>query len=209
MLPPPPAAPLAVTVPTNAAQVATIQREAEELATLTTGTAVTTPEEYELVDATLTEIVRKRDAMLSMRGEATGPMYKAIKVVEGWFRPVDKAFASAIADLKGALGAYRLEQAKREREARELAAKAAETGDADTMITALTTAATVAAPPPGAARVALRWVRKRIAEDMLDDAWWCPDLAKIDAFAKAHKGDEPPVIPGVIFERTADVGAKH
>lgn len=209
MLPPPPAAPLAVTVATNAAQVATLQREAEELATLTTGASVTTPEEYEFADATLTEIVRKRDAAIAMRGEATGPMYKAIKVVEGWFRPVDQALSAAIKDLKGALGTYRIEQSKRESAARELAAKAAETGDAETMITALTTAATVAAPPPGAARVALRWVRKRIAADMLPQDWWTPDLAKIDAFAKAHKGDDPPVIPGVIFERTADVGAKH
>jgi len=25
----------------------------------------------------------------------------------------------------------------------------------------------------------------------------------------AHKGDDPPVVPGVIFERVANVGASH
>ncbi len=203
------AAPLTATVKMTADRVATLQADAEELATITAGAMATTPEEYALIDSVLTEAVRKRDAALAMRREATVPLYGVIKTVEGWFRPVDQALAKIITDLKRALGDYRLAQAERERAARELAAHAADTGDADTMIEALTTAAAEAEAPAGGARTRFVWTVKRIAADMLAPEWLCPDVAKIEAVAKAHKGDDAPIIPGVTFERVALVGAKH
>ena len=49
---------------------------------------------------------------------------------------------------------------------------------------------------------AQRWRVKRIAEDLLPDAYWIPDMATIQEHALNHRGEEPPPsIPGVIFER--------
>jgi hypothetical protein len=202
---------LAPAAVTNAAQVATLQAEAEELATLSSGVAATTPEEYALIDSVLTEAVRKQDAATAMRKGATRHFHAGIAEVNGWFKPIDRALAEVISNCKSALGAYRLEQERRERAAAELAAKAAEADDADTMIEALTERAALAEAPAGGARCSFSWKVKRIAADMLAAEWLCPDVARIEAFAKAHKGgaDDPPIIAGVTFERVANMGARH
>jgi hypothetical protein len=201
---------LAVSVPTNARDVAALQRQTESDAEAIALVEVTDEESYAFADALLTDIVQRKDAATKMRGEATGPLYQVIRTVEGWFRPLLDSCTGAEKHLKQVMGTYRLEQARLEKEARELAAAAADAGDGDTMIEALTVAAEAGAKPAGArATTKFGWKVKRIAEDLLPDEWWTPDTARLDALAKAHKGDDPPIVLGVTFDRVAQIGAKR
>lgn len=199
-----------VSVPSSAHEIAALQRIAEsELTAWRGGFSIDSPEEYSQVDAALSDVARRKDAALEMRRSATGPLYKATRTIESWFAPYVETLTAIEAMLKRSLGAYRLAQAEREREAREFAAVAADAGDSGALVEALTVATEAAVPPAGRSSVGFEWRVARIAPDLLPDEWWCPDEVRIAAFAKAHKGDDAPVIPGVIFERTARVGARR
>jgi hypothetical protein len=201
---------ITIAVPASVQAVAALQLEAETERDFALSCTIDTPEDYAIVCHLLTEICKREDAAIAMRKSATGPMYQSVRTIESWFKDLLGACAAARAHLKKEVARYEIARKNSELEARRLAAKAAETGDAGTLITALTTAADAAERVPGGtARIAFGYVVKRIAADMLPDEWWCPDVARIEAVAKAHKGDEPPVIPGVVFERVALVGAKR
>jgi hypothetical protein len=192
------------------AELAPAQREAETMANMFADMTITSSEDYTMVDAALSDTARKLDAILAMRKRGTAPLYTATREIEGWFRPTIKALESAIASFKRALGAYRVAQAAAEVEARAIAQRAAEAGDATAMCTALEIADDAHDPPDGRATCAFEWRVQRIAEDLLLDDYWIPDRARIDAEAKAWGGgDSPPVISGVIFERVARIGARR
>ena len=199
-----------VDLPIDALAVAKLQREAEADAPVYLAVTCTTAEDYEFADALLTALVQREDAAVAMRKSATVPLYGVIRTVESWFKPWLNALAPAKAHLKKEMGAYRVRQEAAEREARELAAQAAETGDAEALVEALTVATEIAAPTAARATTRFAWQVKRIAEDMLPDEYWTPDMAKINAAAKAAgSSDEAPIIPGVIFERVALIGARR
>lgn len=200
---------ITIMVPATAHEIAALQADAErELAAWGTF-SIDTPDEYAAVDAFLTRVVQRKDAAVEMRKSATGPLYKATKTIEGWFAPYLAALTAMETTLKRGMGDYRLAQAAREREARELAAAAADTGDAGALMSALTVATEAAVAPAGRASVGFTWTVKRVNANMLPDEWWTPDEARIAAYAKAWKGDDAPVIPGVVFERTVRVGARR
>lgn len=199
---------MTIDVPVTAADVATLQLEAEAGAAFPEFT-IDTPDEYTQVDAWLSEVVRKKDAALAMRRTATGPAYKGIKIVEGWFAPVISALETTERRLKGHMGAYRVAQHRVEQEARELAAQMATAGDGVALGAALTVAADAAVAPMGRATAALSWEVDRIIPDLLPAEWWMPNEAAIAQFAKAHRGDGPPVVPGVVFKQIAKIGARR
>jgi len=192
---------------TDVAALATLQRQAEADGAAAGAMTVADADEYAFADAVLTDIVTRKDAAVAMRKRATAHMYAAAREVESWFRPLVGALESGEGALKRAMGAYRARVAAEAAAARELAAQAADAGDAEGLHAALSVAA--APPPEGRARVRMVWRVKRIAEGLLPREYWCVDRAKIDAAAKAAKGDEPPVIPGVEFVREAEIGAKR
>lgn len=200
---------LAITLPTSAVEIAKLQAKAEAERSAYDAIVVTDSDQYEFADALLTGVVRERDAAIAMRTSATGPMYAAIRVVEGWFRPYLAALEGPEKYLRGLMNGYNVEKERREREARELAAVAAETGDAQGMVDALTVATHVAAPTAARASVRMGWGVKAIDEELLPPEWWEPKYSALAALAKKHKGDSPPVIAGVTFERTAAVGARR
>jgi tRNA(Ile)-lysidine synthase TilS/MesJ len=81
-------------------------------------------------------------------------------------------------------------------------------------IPAMTAALTVAnAPEAQAAGVSTTfvWRVKRIIPDMLPREYWVPSDALIAAEAarQGDRGDDPPVIPGVVFEREAQVTGRR
>lgn len=203
-------------MPTNAAEVAKLQAEAE-LAVVEDlpGIVVETPEDYQQADAVLTEILQRKDAITAMRTSATGPLYGVIRTVEGWFRPVLGAYTTLETTIKQRMGAYAQLTAEAEAEARRAAQTAVESGDAGALVESLNTAEdAVAVREAVAARVTFRWQVKRVAEDLLPSEYWTPDLAKIEAVAKAagsaeEGSDGEPVIPGVVFERVANVAGSH
>lgn len=201
---------ITVDVPTTAHEVAALQEIAEiELAAWCEGFAIETAEEYAAVDSCLSDVVRRKDAATAMRTSATGPLYKATKTIEGWFAPYLGALTKMEALLKGGMGSYRLAQATKEREAREAAAQAADAGDGAALTEALTVATEAAQAPAGRASVGFEWRVHRVVPDLVPREWLIPDERRIAQFAKAHKGDDAPVIPGVIFERHAKIGARR
>jgi hypothetical protein len=199
---------ITLAIPTSAADVATLQRDAEANAPAIRAITVCDDDDYTFADAMLTDVVTKKDAVIAMRKQATVPLYQVIRTVESWFKPVVTALEASERHLKGAMGTYRAELAERERAAREAAAVAAESGDAAGMIEALTVAS---APPPDArATVRFVWAVKRIAADLVPRDWLVPDVARIEALAASTPGDgEAPVVPGVVFERVARIGARR
>ncbi len=198
------------TVPPDVRELATLQRVAETDARAMAALAVTDAGELAFADALLTDVVTRRDAAIAMRKRVTGPAYAIAREVEGWFRPFMVALDACESHLKGAIGAYRLEQRRLADEARELAAVAADTGDADGLVTALTVAADAGAKDGARATTRYVWAVVRVIPDLLMDEWWTPDMARIEAAAKAAPGDaDAPVIPGVLFERRAVVGARR
>jgi len=196
-------------VPATAHEIAALQKIAESDLQTWREFTIDTAEEYEAVDAVLSDVVRRKDAATAMRTSATGPLYKATKTIESWFAPYLGALTGLEVLLKGGMGTYRLAQAEREREAREAAAVAADADDSEALTEALTVAAEAAQAPAGRASVGFEWRVARIVEDLLPREWWTPNTKRIDAHAKAHKGDDPPVIPGVVFERVAKIGARR
>lgn len=200
---------ITVTCPLTAADVAKQQREIEEDLPEVLAFRVVTEKDYSLADEVLSDLARKSDALVAMRQSATRPMKQAAATIEGWFRPVVGALATAQAHLKAEIGAYRVRLLKAEADARAAAADAVVSGDAAALTQALTEASSVVAPR-GNARIRFVWKVSRIAEDLLPDEYWCPDLDKIANVARAAGGSElAPVIPGVIFERVPVVGAKR
>lgn len=196
---------ITVPLPHSAADVATLQREAELTAAFP-DFDIADAGEYAAVDAALSDVVRRKDAVIAMRKSATSPLYGVVKTVESWFRPVVVALESAETRLKGTMNAYLVAQHAREREARAAIATASEGVE---LVAALAVATEAGAPPAGRATVAFVWIVDRVIVDLLPDEWWTPDTAKIAAVAKAHKGDDPPVIPGVVFKRDAKIGARR
>jgi hypothetical protein len=144
-----------------------------------------------------------------MRKSATGPLYGVIRTVEAWFRPLVVALESSEKTLKGAMGAFRVLREREEREARELAARAAETNaPAEELVAALTVASTAAAKPDARATTRFMWRVETVNPHAMPIEWLMPNIPALDKMASRHKGDEPPVVPGVTFERVAQIGAR-
>ena len=207
-------------LPADAAAVATVQREVEsELVPFVKSFEVTDHDTYEAADAILTDVVTRKDAVVNMRKSATAPAYAGIRVVEAWFKPVTAALESCERHLKTQMGAYKIAAAKKEAEQRELAARAAETGDAKTLHAALTVASSAGAPVPGRATASVGWVVARIVPAIMTHALLAEFVdAHREEFARWYaKGVgagmrselEPRPEAGVVFERVAKIGAKR
>jgi len=188
--------------------LAELQREAEENAPAYALVTIEDANDYTLADTLLTDVAQRKAEVLAMRKSATGPMYTAAKTVEAWFRPLLTALEASEAALKRVMGAYRIALEKREREARELAAKAAEASDAEALVTALTVASEAATKPAGRATARYVWTVESVDASALPREWMVPNMGGLEAAARAHKGDEPPVVPGVVFVRRAIIGAR-
>ena len=202
---------ITVAVPHTAEEARVLQSTAEaELLQIQTLKSIQSPEMYTDVDELLTHVVQDKDAAVAMRQSATGPLRTVVSTIEGWFRPWVRAREAAEKHLKGLMSSYNVERVRAEREARLLAAQAAQAGDAQGMLDALAVVGEVANAAEGGARVSFKWIVERINPDLLPDEWWVPNEAAIEAVAREAGGsEEPPIIPGVIFKRDATIGAKH
>lgn len=185
-----------------------LEKDTREAAAL----VITDRDTYAAVGAVLRERLRELDAAEAFREKYTKPAYKHWKdLCELLSTEPHKRLCAA---LKKAIGDYDLreatEKAEAAKQARELVAAQGPTPD----VAALTEALTVANAPQARAEgvsTQLVWKVKRVVEDLLPDAYWTPSLDAIQAEAERQgvKGDEPPVIPGVVFEREASVTGRR
>jgi len=165
--------------------------------------------DYATVTEYRAQVRRSKDELVALRQKAAQPWKRVATTIEEMFRPGIRAAETIEADFRGKLEAYQAARILAEREAREAATIAAETDDSTALVEALTVSTALAQATPGGGRRTVSWAVKRIVPDLLPDEWWTPDTAKIEAVVKAHKGDEPPVIPGVIFEQSVSVAVKR
>lgn len=200
---------ITVTLPHTANDAAALQREAEADWAVVRTWHVTDAETYTAADETLSDAARRLDALERMRTSVTAPLLAVKRTVDAWFAPGKDALESIIAHLKSELGTYRVKQLAAERKAREEAAKAATAGDGQALLTALTVAEAAGQAPEGRSTTTFVWVVDRIAADMLPAEWLVPDEKRIAAHARAWRGEDAPVIPGVTFRREAKIGARR
>jgi hypothetical protein len=198
---------LALALPVDAAGLASLQAEAEAMALATVGLECPDRETYDALDASLTEVVTMKDGIVAMRTEATQAADRAVRGVRATLRPILAPLESAEIELKRAMGGFLAEQAQAQEAARQAAAEAAETGDAETLTEALTTAAELDAGPTAARWF---WAVDRIVEDLLPDEYWIPDKQRIAVHAtKAGSAEEIEAIPGVVFKRLPLVAGRR
>lgn len=199
--------------PATAAQAAAEQRAiAADLVVISTLT-IESAEDLAGANELLTDIVRRRDKVVSMRTAATGPMRTAIKVVEEWFRPSVKDFDAAVLGLKKCIERYNLAQHAIEAQARAAAIAAAAKGDSASIVKHI-----------GVAEDARMSVRDAGVSATLGWGWEVIDISKVPPeytltvpnekrladLAKANaKSDTPPHVPGILFTRKSNVRAKH
>lgn len=195
----------------DAAELATLQEAGEALAT--TAASFTCPDDpsYQALDGILSAVLVELDTIDATKRTVTDPLRTAIKATDRLFAPVIAPRDAVVAMCKRLMADYAQAKALAERAARALALEAAKRSDDGAMAQALTVAAAVAAPVDAGAQTRWRWVVKRIVPELLPDEYWTPDEKKIGAIAKAWPGksEDPPVVPGVVFEREALIAGKH
>ena len=165
-------------------------------------------QELAMLDATLTDVARLHDELVARRQKPVKQVKGLIAEFEGWFRPYLKDVDAALDALKGVKSRYLTAKDAAARKAREDAQKAADAGDSAAVLESIQRAQEIEAV--GSAGTRYAWEVKRIAPDLLPDEYWIPDQARISAVAKAAgSSEEPPVLPGVVFERVAVVQARR
>jgi hypothetical protein len=140
---------------------------------------------------------------------AVAPWQTIVRAVQDAFRPGKEAYAALDVHLRTLLEAHVQRKALALRAAEREAQEAAQADDTTATLTALATAQAAAAPLMGGGAIRWTWRVKRIAADLVPKEWWCVDEARIAAFAAAHKGEDAPVVPGVVFEREASVSVSR
>jgi hypothetical protein len=206
----PQAIPLAISIPSHAGDMAQLQSEAETEVAGLDAHPLTVANDAEAAD--VLEFMRgwlqRKDAAEAMRKRATAPLTKAKAEIDGWFKPALTAVAKIETACRGALNAYETAKAAAALDSRAKAQAAAASHDTGAMLAELIAAADnapVSASVEGVA-VPMRWIVKRIVADLLPREWLIPDEKRINAHARACKADaEPEPIPGVVFERVAEV----
>lgn len=135
------------------------------------------------------------------------PIKEAEKRIDALFKPGIDAARLVVTTLRNLLEGY--EKLKREAQRKAFAAAGAAATQASpaALNTALAAAADAAPTELDGTSFVRTWKIKRIVEGLLpfshsnsERHYWVPDLKKIAAVGRAHKGDEPPIIPGVVWE---------
>ena len=126
-----------VTLPTSAIEVAKMQAEIEKDAPFLLTTEVVTAIDYSDADEILTDVVRKKDALVAMRKRATEPLKASAKEIESWFAPAVRTLCEVESFLKGKMGAYHQRLAEAKAAASSNVARAAEAHDAPALLEAM------------------------------------------------------------------------
>ncbi len=159
--------------------------------------------------ALLREIVRKKDVFSALRDGLLKPVKRRVTDFAALFKPALDARTASEVKLKRLLADFTLGKQAEQRKQLAAAAEAAQARQPEAMSTALIAAHEAAPSKLEGVGVRSKWVVKRIAEDLLPDEYWTPDVKKIEAVAREASPDDRPVIPGVVFELDATVSARR
>jgi len=180
-----------------------LERDTAEMRAL----VIDDPDTAEAVGSVLIARLREYDIAKETREKYTGPAHKTWKNLCELFDV--KPHEALITAIKGALGAWQKRVEVARLEAEQVARAALVAGDVQALTTSLQT---FNAPEQKAEGVGSRkvWKVKRYNTAMMipsSDALpgLVPDASAIAAFARAHRGEDPPVIPGVIFEQEIEI----
>jgi hypothetical protein len=168
-------------------------------------------ESLELILGRTSELCRILDAFEAERKLVVEPINAKKNEVQGRYNPVKEALGYLISEYKAKGNAYLLEQDAKRRALESAAAKAARAGDTPALKTAIVASQAAAPVKVAGASTQFEWKVKRYVLDLLQDEFWCPDAVKIqdEAERQGVKGDEPPVIAGVVFERVASTAVRR
>jgi hypothetical protein len=209
-----PAITLAFDKPAIEAQLVQVTRETSELDTF----EITTPAVAAIVLADLQDKLRIKDATTKIRDSFCQPIRKvANDLAAGLFNPTIKAFEAYELKAKAKLGAFELAQDAARKALTAQAADAARANDVAGMTVALQGANQIALAKPEGASFTFSWKVKRLEPELMlgysvdVEQFWSPDMSKIEAEAERQgtHSEEPPIIPGVIFERDASVAVRR
>lgn len=171
---------------------------------------ITDAETYAAVGSILVQRLREYDVAKALLSSVADPMYASWKRVRDLLSV--KPHEDLIAALKKAIGAYDLKERAEKDEAARAARALVSAPASPNVVAAITEALTLAnAPEASAEGVGTRfvWKVKRYNVDLMDLADLVPNETKINAIARAHRGDEPPFVRGVVFELEAQVSGKR
>lgn len=180
---------------------------AKSIATDLDGLTVTDADEAAIVAEGIKPAKARYDHLEALRVEVKRPLDAKAKEVQTAFKTALDPLAAVLDTGRKLLATYALAQDAVKRKATEDAARAAEARDLPALTLAVQAAQEAAPAKVAGTSTTFRWIVKRVAEDLLPDEYWTPDRARLDALAKATPGAaEPSPIPGVVFERVAQVG---
>ncbi len=194
-----------------AAGLMQLKADRAEMETLTASAREWPAELAAAVKAALIDALKAHDALKAERDRVVNPIYKAYKNASDTYKPHLDESDALIKALRAGVGAYDLAQHERKQLALQTAQTLVLSTDA-LAPAALAEALEVANSQPAKVEgVATRfeWRVKRIVVELLPGwhaaigPYWTPNMTAIDADAERQgtTGDEPPVIPGVVFER--------
>ncbi len=195
----------------------------DDLQFIKTSLRVDTPALFQTVGALLIEQLRVLDSMQEQRDAVTKPLYEGWKNTCELFKEGLDLQKEICASLKGLIAGYELEQARLKALATQEARAALVTGDVQTIERALTVVNEAAPDAAQGVSTTFKWQVKRLApvdlpcsccgsvRGMVPREYWTEqaDFSKLNDFASRWKENDPPIIPGVIFERAASVTGRR
>jgi hypothetical protein len=151
-------------------------------------------------------------AVERMWAETKAPIKELEKRIDTLFKPGVEAARLVVNTLRGLLEGYEKLKREAQRKALAEAAKVATHADATKLHTALVAAADAAPTQLEGTSFVRTWIVKRytigcVAPDgqhrtaatMIPDVFWSIDEKALARVGREHKGDEPPVVPGVVW----------
>jgi len=103
--------------------------EASEILKSIDDMVLETQDDLDFAGGVLVEIRTKKKVLEGERSKATGPLYKVIRLVEGWFRPAIQHYEKAENKLKKRIGEYHVSKRIEMQAALEIAGEASMHGD--------------------------------------------------------------------------------
>lgn len=153
--------------------------------------------------------MREADAIEAIRKAAVAPLNAEHDRIQGMCNPVLGIYKQISKTVKAALGSFALAQAEEQRRALAEVARVAQEPTPDALTEALAVVDDTAPTKLEGTSTRAVWKVKRVAQDLLPEAYKMPDHAKIEAFARACSPEKPPIIPGVVFELEAVVTVRR